>query len=101
MLNHIHKHPSAGSKSVIEVDLKNAYNASEYVNLENYLSKLPGVQAVHLDRTRGVAHLTYDPSATTAERIEADLHGWGYKCVCQSRGAPPGRLHMLFRTTSR
>ena len=55
--------------SVIEVDLKNAYDASEYADLENYMSKLPGVQGVHLDRTRGVAHLTYDSSVTTAEAI--------------------------------
>ena len=87
MLNHIDEHSSAGSKSVIEVDLKNAYNASEYASLENYLSKLAGIQAVHLDRTRGVAHLTYDPSVTTADAIAADLHGCGYKCDCQSRGA--------------
>jgi hypothetical protein len=29
---------------VTEVDLKNAYEASEYANLENYMSKLPGIQ---------------------------------------------------------
>jgi Cu2+-exporting ATPase len=72
--------------SVIEVDLKNAYDASEYANLESYVSKLPGVHKVHLDRTRGVAHLTYDPSVMTAEQIEGDLHGCGYWCECQIRG---------------
>lgn len=69
-----------------EVDLKNAYDASEYADLENYMSKLPGVQGIHLDRTRGVAHLTYDSSVTTAEAIKSDLRRCGYKCECQSCG---------------
>ena len=85
MLNPTSKHSTAGSRSsVIEVDLKNAYDSSEYANLEDYLSKLRGVKGVHLDRTSGVAHLTYDPSVTTAKAIETDLHGSGYKCDCQS-----------------
>jgi len=72
---------------VIEVDLKNAYDASDYATLENYLNRLRGVQAVHLDRTRGVAHVTYDPSVTTSKAIEGDLHHGGYKCDCQRCGA--------------
>jgi len=76
---------SAGNTSVIEIDLKNAYDASEYANLENYLSKLHGVKEVHLDRTRGVAYLAYDSSVTTAKAIELDLHGCSYKCDCKSR----------------
>jgi P-type Cu2+ transporter len=87
MLNQANKETSGRNRSsVIEVDLKNAYDASEYANLENYMSKLPGIQGVHLDRTRGVAHLTYDSSVTTAEQIETDLHGCGYKCECRSCG---------------
>src|SRR6266852_3374162 len=78
--------PAETRSSVIQVNIENAYDASEYANLENYLSKLPGVNGVHLDRTRGVAHLTYDPSVTTAKQIETDLHGCGYQCDCQSRG---------------
>jgi len=86
MLNQTKQTSGRTKSSVIEVDLKNAYDASEYANLESYLSKLNGVHGFHLDRTRGVAHLTYDPSVTTAEQIAADLHGCGYKCECQSRG---------------
>ncbi len=78
--------PAETRSSVIQVNIEKAYDASEYANLEKYLSKLSGVQGVHLDRTRGVAHLTYDPSVTMAEAIEADLHGCGYKCDCQRRG---------------
>lgn len=45
MLNPTSKHSSAGSRSsVIEVDLKNAYDSSEYANLEKYLNTLSGVQ---------------------------------------------------------
>jgi P-type Cu2+ transporter len=84
MLNQSNEHSRAGNRSIIEIELKNAYDTSEYATLENYLSKLPGVKGVHLDRTRGVAHLTYDSSATTAEAIEADLDGCGYKCVGNS-----------------
>ena len=88
MLNQTNKETSkASTSSVMQVDLKNAYDASEYANVENYLNKLPGVQGVHLDRTRGVAHLTYDTSVTTAEAIEGELHGCGYKCDCQSRAS--------------
>lgn len=78
--------PGRSRPSVIEVDLKNAYDASEYANLENYLSKLNGLLGVHLDRTRGVAHLMYDSSVTTAEAIGTDLRGCGYKCQCRSCG---------------
>ena len=40
--------------SMIEVSLGNAYDASEYAGLENYLTNLPGVQSVHLLSTGGV-----------------------------------------------
>ena len=85
MPNQNYEHSSDGNGLVIVIDLKDAHDASEYANLENYLSKLHGVRAVHLDRTRGVAHLTYDSSATTAEAIEADLQRCGYKCNYESR----------------
>jgi Cu2+-exporting ATPase len=86
MLNQTQETSGRNRSSVTEVDLKNAYEASEYANLENYMSKLRGIQGVHLDRTRGVAHLTYDSSVTTAEAIESDLRGCGYNCECQSCG---------------
>src|ERR1043166_4221610 len=64
---------------VIEVDLRNAYDASEYSSPEDYLLKFPGIQQVHLDRTRGAAHVTCDPSVTTAAEIEFELHRGVYK----------------------
>src|SRR5512133_238398 len=87
MSNQSNEHASDGNRSLIEIELKNAYEASEYANLENYLSKLPGVKGVHLDRTRGVAHLIYDSSVITSEAIEADLPGCGYKCNYEDREA--------------
>ena len=37
--------------AMIEVGLRNAYDANEYVSLEESLRKLQGVATVHLDRT--------------------------------------------------
>jgi len=82
----MHNHqrgPSETKSSMIEVCIRNAYDASEYAGLEEYLRRLKGVKAVHFDRTRGVAHLTYDPSVTTAETIEGHLRECDYKCDCR------------------
>ena len=45
--------------AMIEVGLRNAYDASEYASIEQSLREFHGISAVHLDRTRGVAHVTY------------------------------------------
>jgi Cu2+-exporting ATPase len=71
--------------SVAEMDLRNAYNATEYADLEAYLHSLPGVTSVHLDRTRGVAHLGYDPTVTTPEKLKQSLARCGYRCDCYRR----------------
>src|SRR5258708_5338960 len=70
--------------AMIEVGLRNAYDASEYASIEQSLRQFHGISAVHLDRTRGVAHVTYNPSVTTAEAIQSALQNYGYKCDCQS-----------------
>jgi Cu2+-exporting ATPase len=70
-----------------ELDVQNAYDASEFADVETYLRGLPGVDEVHLDRTRGVAHVTYDPTATSPERLEATLTRCGYRCSCRERAA--------------
>ena len=56
-------------KPVIEIDIKNAYDASEYASLESYVEKLPGTVGVKLDRARGVAHVSYNPAVTTPEKL--------------------------------
>src|SRR5215467_1396805 len=71
--------------AVAEVSLKSAYDGSEYADVERTLLGLPGVAAAHLDRTRGVAHVTYDPSVTTPERLEVQFRRCGYPCDCQQR----------------
>jgi Cu2+-exporting ATPase len=81
------------SSAVVELSLKTVYDGSEYAGVERCLISLPGVAAAHLDRTRGVAHVTYDPSVTTPERLEAQLQRCGYSCNCQRRAgsvAQPG-----------
>lgn len=72
------------SSSVLEVRLRDLYNGTECAGLEAYLSRLTGVQSVHLDRTAGVAHLSYDPNTTTASALEATLRREGYRCQCRN-----------------
>jgi P-type Cu2+ transporter len=85
-----HKHSNTqASSAVIEVDLKNAYDGSEYADLERCFLGLPGVTGAHLDRTRGVAHLSYDTAVTTPERLKSYLHQCGYQCDCYHR---PGSI---------
>ena len=67
---------------IVEVSMKNAYDASEYADVERLMRGLTGVTGVHLDRTRGVAHLTYDPKVTTPEALEKRLAEKGYRCDC-------------------
>jgi Cu2+-exporting ATPase len=71
------------SCAVAEVSFTSACNGSEYADAERSLLGLPGVAAAHLDRTRGVAHVTYDRSVTTPERLQAQLQRCGYQCDCQ------------------
>jgi P-type Cu2+ transporter len=86
--NHTHSgHDSHGGSRVAEVDIRNAYNGTEYSDLEAYLAALPGVTSVHLDRTRGVAHLGYAPAVTSAEQLQHTLDRCGYRCDCTSRDA--------------
>src|SRR5262249_50166334 len=88
-MGHDHEHSHVANardgSPVIEVDIGNAYDASEYAGLEEYLRGFPGVTSVHLDRTRGVAHLGYDPAVTTPEALEGRLSRCGYRCDCYGR----------------
>ena len=66
-------HHGSSLAAALEVDLKNAYNGGELAGMEKCFAGLPGVSAVHLDRTAGMAHITYDPSATTPEALQAAI----------------------------
>jgi Cu2+-exporting ATPase len=88
--DHNHKvHPKPADSSsklpnaVLEVKLRNCYNASDQAGLEQHLQTLVGVQAVHLDRTRAVAHLSYNPNLTNSQSLENRLQTDGYLCDCQ------------------
>ena len=79
------RHDNANlSPTVAEIGIRNAY-ASDYACLERCLRKLAGVTEMHLDRTRGVAHLSYDASQTSPEKIQSDVERLGYGCDCQPR----------------
>jgi P-type Cu2+ transporter len=69
--------------SVLEVKLQNCHNASDQAGLEAHLQTLDGVTGVHLDRTRAVAHLSYDASKTNPQMLEARIKADGYLCDCQ------------------
>ena len=78
-------HAGKNDPAVVEVDVKNAYGGSDYASLEACFCGLPGVTDAHLDRTHGVAHLSYDPAATTPKKLEEELRRRGYKCDCKAR----------------
>ncbi len=92
-MSHDHEHSHVANRRdgspVIEVDIRNAYDASEYACLEECLRGLQGVTTVNLDRTRGVAHLGYDPAVTSPEALERYMARCGYRCDCYGR---PGSI---------
>ena len=93
-MTHAH-HPaptSADPPSVLEVRLRSCHDASEYVGLEITLQAIPGVTSVHLDRTRGVAHLGYDPHTVSQPELERRLHAAG-KVSGVPEGAHAGMNH--------
>lgn len=78
-----HQHAAASPSRVLEVEFKNCFDAGEYAELENNLAQQPGIHHAHLDRTRGVAHLEYDPAVVTEATLKKRLHTAGYDCACQ------------------
>ena len=56
---------------VIQINLKNCYSGSDYASLEKILSHRHGVQHVHLDRTRGIAHASFDPTVTDRNKVKS------------------------------
>lgn len=79
-----HPPDSLTPQAVLEVRLRDLYNGTECAGLEAHLAKLPGVGGVHLDRTTGTAHLSYDPAVTTRQTLEATLRRDGYQCDCRA-----------------
>jgi Cu2+-exporting ATPase len=86
---------------VAEIGIRNVYDASEYACLERCLRGLAGVTDVHLDRTRGVAHLSYDASQTSPEKIQSDAERLGCSCDCQAQNRMPDILVSAARTAHR
>ena len=82
MRGHDHHGHDSVRASVVEVELQNAHSAAEYAGMERYLRSQEGVTSVHLDRTRGVAHLGYDSHATTPDKLREALSRGGYRCDC-------------------
>src|SRR2546427_8218432 len=83
------------SGTMLEISLKNCHDAGDLTGIERFLSSAAGVQGVHLDRTRAVAHVTIDPQATDAAALHEALRRAGYACACQEAGVgtPAARPH--------
>lgn len=80
--HHHHRHPPA-APSVLEVALKNCHGGTGLAAAETYLHGLPGVSSVHLDRSRSVVHLGYDPAQTNEQTLRSEIEKAGYACTCQ------------------
>src|SRR2546427_13242771 len=74
---------ASGGGTMLEISLKNCHDAGDLTGIERFLSNAAGVQGVHVDRTRAVAHVTIDPQATNAAALHDALRRAGYGCVCQ------------------
>ncbi|WP_353544456.1 heavy metal translocating P-type ATPase, partial [Deinococcus xinjiangensis] len=79
---HSHQHHPA-APSVLEVALKNCHGGTDLAAAETYLHGLTGVSSVHLDRSRSVAHLGYDPAQTNEPTLRSQIEQAGYTCTCQ------------------
>jgi hypothetical protein len=73
---------------VIEVDIKNEYDASEYANLESYLAPRGSGDSSLPDPRRGPPK--YDPSVTTAEAI------MGLSGQCESMSPHCSKVSLSF-----
>ncbi|MDK2014112.1 MULTISPECIES: heavy metal translocating P-type ATPase [unclassified Deinococcus] len=66
--------------AALEVRVRNCHGGSDLADLERHLRHRPGVTSVHVDRTRAVAHLGYDPRHVTGAALQRHLHAAGYDC---------------------
>ena len=71
------------SERTAEVDLRRCHCGTELAALEEALAALPGVRSAHVDRTRSVARLAYDPGRTGPEKLRAGVEGLGHDCECR------------------
>lgn len=78
-----------------EISFKSCHDATDLAAIERFLLTIPGVRAVHLDRTRALAHVTMDPTVASAAALHEALRRAGYGCVCQEAAveAPADHHH--------
>lgn len=76
MTSHTHQSPNT-----IEVQLKNCHTGTDLEHFERTTQNIPGVQGVHLDRTRMVAHIT---TTLTEPALKGHLQKEGYLCTCKA-----------------
>ncbi|MCP2327124.1 Cu2+-exporting ATPase [Hamadaea flava] len=79
---HHHEHGQP-APAVAEIALTACFCGTELAHLEHDLRSRPGVTSVHIDRTRSVAHVGFDPAQTDRAQVEAFLRQAGYDCTCR------------------
>ena len=75
MTSHTHEGPNT-----IEVQLKNCHSGTDLEHFERTTQNIPGVNGVHLDRTRMVAHIT---TTLTEQGLKGHLQKEGFLCTCK------------------
>lgn len=84
--------PGSGARNVARIALAWCSCGTELADAERDLAALPGVTAVHIDRTSSIAHVGFDPAATDHRRLQAAVDGIGYPCTCE-QPAPTDHDH--------
>lgn len=69
--------------TVARIELSSCWCGTELAAVERGLARMPGVRSVHVDRTRSVAHVGYDPARTDRGTLMAALESGGYDCTCE------------------
>jgi Cu2+-exporting ATPase len=77
-----HPHHKTAS-AIAEVSLRTCHGGSDLESMEEHARGLLGVREVHVDRTRCVAHVSFDPTTTSEERLGDSLQRMGFTCDCQ------------------
>jgi len=65
---------------VAEIALRTCFDGTELASLERWLDDRPGVHTASIDRTKSIAHITYDPALTSLGHLCSLLNRRGYTC---------------------
>jgi P-type Cu2+ transporter len=81
-IDHHGSHHAQAGLPVAQIELTACYCGTELADLDGTLAALPGVASVHIDRTRSVAHVAYDPARTDQDTLATTVRAGGHGCTC-------------------